>query len=212
MAAILSIRPGDDAAALLVAEVGGRISRHVQNQIEGWSDHSIHNLSGSTAVTRAAVDAELLRGYDHLFFFGHGAPDALRSGGSTLVDITNIGLLPPTSVVIAMACFSLSGLGVASAGEKVRAYLGWSDELLISNYNPTPMLDALFDGISVLFKGEDLATCEAALQHALDEALEVYRNWEPTSKAGQAAKLLAKMTVPFAAVCVGVEGDDSATL
>jgi hypothetical protein len=138
MGDLLFIMPAEDQAAQLSATIGGRLVRWVRNGAHNIPQRKIKDLVGSTNTSRSNVDAELKKGYKHLFFFGHGVTTALTESGNACVDTTNISSLPSTAIVVAVACYSRSGLGVSStiasgptSGPTVTAYLGWEDELPI---------------------------------------------------------------------------------
>ena len=213
MVDLLFVRPADDQAAQLIATVGGKLVRLVQTGFAGIGPWSVTDLVGSANVDRNNIDSELKNGVNHLFYFGHGTYDELVAAGSALIDAKNIALLPPSAIVVAVACYSRETLGQMSvASGSVSAYLGWEDELLIPQLHPAPMLDAIAAGLMTLLLGGDIASTKQSLRNEFSLALAAYRAWNPPPNAGNGAKRFAKSSAAFASVCLDFEGLPSATL
>lgn len=213
MADLLVIIPADDQAAQLSGLVGGRILRWIQYGAHGVVRRTVKDLVGSANANRANVDNELRNGHGHLFYFGHGDAAALIANGRALVDGRNITSLPPSAIVVAVACNSRSGLGVLSTGRgAVTAYLGWEDELPIPNVFPDPMIDALSDGLLPLLRGGDLNATMTELRTRFLQAFRDYQAWQPPATARQGAALYAKMAAMYASACLDIEGMRTATL
>jgi hypothetical protein len=210
LADLLFIRPADDAAAVVSSLIGDRLRRWVENGVNGIPRLSVKDLAGSVNATRVHVDSEFKFGHRHLFFFGHGIKPALVAGGVALVDDANIIWLPTDAVVVAVACYSLEGLGrSATASGTVAGYLGWSDQLPIPQLNPGPMITALCDGLVPLLQGADLEATKNELQARFVDAHEEYQRWSPPEGL---ALLFAKMAASYASFCVGIEGRVNSTL
>lgn len=213
MADLLFVRPADDQAAILCSLIGDRLVRWLQSGAHSITKRTFLDLPGSTNTSRAQVDAELAKGHGHLLYFGHGRPNALVGNGVALVDNTNVGWLPRSSVVVAVACYSRSGLGTGAVGRgEVTAYLGWEDELPIPQLYPLPMVDALSFGLLPLLQGQDVTAAITDIKARLATALASYQSWQPPASAGAGAALWAKMAPVFAAACLDVEGTRTATL
>ncbi|MBC9729675.1 hypothetical protein [Streptomyces sp. TRM68367] len=114
----------------------------------------------------AALDAS-----SALFYFGHGAANALTSNGESLIDELDLKRL--SGPVVAVACYAAQGLGqLATANSSsVTAFLGFDDEVGIPLKVPYPMGWAIVSGLRCLLtKSHDIGCAGHELRGAFDTA------------------------------------------
>src|SRR5271157_5302231 len=116
MAAVLLIRPANDAVAIELSGWAATLKSHS-------STHQITDLAAASA-TRSGVDNGLSP-HDLTIFFGHGTPSRLRGSSVDLVDAANVGSASGKAL-IAIACSSADVLGPTAIKLGVKAYLGFT--------------------------------------------------------------------------------------
>jgi len=154
-------------------------------------------------VTSAMRDAPAI------FYFGHGSEDAWITQDSSirLADSENIGSARG-SLVIAMACFSLTQLGTDAIERGVRTYIGCSKRLATIRAS-REFAVAGASAVSVLCSGGNASQFVEAMQGRFSLLNEYYRNG--------AGRRLPNSTIHWVAAarnskCIDFKGDPTATL
>ena len=159
---LLFVRPADDTAAICAADWG----RAVRQLATGYASH---DLCGSQATRSSVVAA--LGSSSALFYFGHGAANALTSNGEPLIDELDLKKL--SGPVVAVACYAAQGLGqlATASNSSVTAFLGFDDEVGIPLKVPYPMGWAIVSGLRCLLtQSHDIGCAGQELRGALDNA------------------------------------------
>lgn len=137
------IRPEDDNAAKIMS---------------GWWDAMVPDVALPSALrdlrgpeaTRESIEPHL-PGVSLVLFFGHGTEVALIGGGD-LIDRRNVALAAG-SLIVAVACRSASWLGNWAASCGVRAYLGFSQDVLWPNPFEQEFGKAATEGAAAVLRG-----------------------------------------------------------
>jgi hypothetical protein len=145
--------PADDDAAIQVASWGQAVRLMVRGSQPA-------TLSGRE-VNRKAVNHALALGARHLFWFGHGTDTALTAHRKPVIDASCLSRLNG-GIVVAIACFAGGTLGRrAPQLKRVRAFLGFDDELGFPAAAPLPIARAVTDGLRCLFTEGHTIQCAA---------------------------------------------------
>ena len=169
---VLFVTPSDDRSSRLCAKWAAELAAEFPNRVTV--------LSGTS---RQALD-EALATHQHVFYFGHGEPEALIVPPGLLREKIVLGdreNLPGVAdrIVVAVACWSCEGLATqvtnAPGSFPVVAYLGWLDDISWPDERPGPIGDAVVEGLTALFEGRTVRDCVSALRDAFDEAHDTYR-------------------------------------
>jgi hypothetical protein len=121
MANISVVTPGCDSTARTMKGWGDGVVLKIRS-----SPHKLVQQLSDNAADRNNCNA-ILKSSDVLFFFGHGAIDALLNGNTQIIDIGNI-VGAKAAVIVAWACNSASQLGPASVQSGVSTYIGFDSE------------------------------------------------------------------------------------
>jgi hypothetical protein len=159
----------------------------VEDTLSDWAELVLAGVSGAgrvpandlkgSSVTQSAVEI-LLKNNDVTIYFGHGDRDRLGSSTSCLIDAGNISEAAGR-VVIAIACKAASDLGpdAVSSGNRVRAFLGFDDVLVVYLRKPSLFGRAVESAIiPFLLSGSSIADAHSTLVKEFQAVETCYRD------------------------------------
>ena len=121
MANISVVTPACDSTAKIMKSWGDGVVLKIRS-----SAHKLVQQLSDKAADRKNCDA-ILTSSDAVFFFGHGADDAVLNGNTPIIDTANIPRAK-AAVIVSWACNSAAQLGPASLQSGVSAYMGFDAE------------------------------------------------------------------------------------